>query len=150
MWGRPLALSSAGSVRAMPVDPSLVGRTFPPTPPYDVTRARVAAFANACQTPWDDGDPTPATFPIVVAFDAMQQLIGDPSVGIELQHVIHGEQRFAHERAVAVGDQLTAELSVESVRQIGGADIIGTSSAIRDAAGALVCTARATLVHRSA
>lgn len=133
----------------MPVDPSLVGRTFDPTPAYDVTRERVVAFADACQTPWADGEPTPATFPIVVAFAAMQQLLNDPSVGIELRHVIHGEQRFAHQRAAVVGDRLTAELSVESLRQIGGADIIGTSSAIRDAAGALVCTARATLIHRS-
>ena len=34
-----------------------------------------------------------------------------------------------------------------SLRQIGGADIIGTTSAIHDADGALVCTAKATLVH---
>ena len=39
-----------------------------------------------------------------------------------------------------VGDVLTATLSVVSLRQIGGADIIGTSSAITDADGALVCT----------
>ena len=41
-------------------------------------------------------------------------------------------------------------LTVASLRQIGGNDIVGTVSEFRDAAGALVCTAGATLVHRAA
>lgn len=133
----------------MPVDDSLVGRTFPPTATQDVTEAGLAAFAAATGTPYVAGGPAPATYPIVVAFAAMQELMVDPTVGIELHHVVHGEQRFVHERPVVAGDRLTAELTVESLRQIGGADIIGTSSAITDASGALVCTARATLVHKA-
>ena len=129
------------------VDPSLAGRTFPPTAPYDVTAGHVRAFAAATGTPWSDGDPAPATYPIVVAFAAMQELMQDPEVGIELQHVIHGEQRFGYQRPVVAGDVLTATLTVDSLRQIGGADIIGTTSAVTDADGALVCTAKATLVH---
>ena len=61
---------------------------------------------------------------------------------------MHGEQRFAYERPVVVGDTLTATLAVASLRQIGGNDIIGTRSEIHDADGALVCTTTATLVHR--
>ncbi|HEY6935316.1 MAG TPA: MaoC family dehydratase N-terminal domain-containing protein [Marmoricola sp.] len=133
----------------MAVQATLAGRTFPPTAPYDVTAERVAEFAAATGTPYADGDPAPATFPIVVAFAAMQQLMTDPEVGIELHHVVHGEQRFAYERPVRVGDRLTAELTVDSLRQIGGADIIGTSSAVRDSDGSLVCTARAVLVHKA-
>jgi acyl dehydratase len=132
----------------VPVDESLVGRELPPTAPYDVTEEALAAFAAATGTPYAPGGPAPATFPIVVAFAAMQDLMADPSVGIELHRVVHGEQRFVHERPVVAGDRLSAVLTVESVRSIGGADIIGTSSAITDAAGALVSTARATLVHR--
>ncbi len=134
----------------MPVDSSLAGRTFPPTPPYDVTAERVAAFAGATGTAYDEGDPAPATFPIVVSFAAMQALMEDPDVGIELSNVIHGEQRFGYQRPVVVGDRLSAALTVDTLRQIGGADIIGTTSAITDADGTLVCTAKATLVHRSA
>ena len=132
----------------MAVDPALAGRTFPPTPPYDVTADAVSAFAAAVGTTWSEGDPAPATFPIVVAFEAMQSLMSDPDVGIELHHVVHGQQKFVHVRSVRVGDALRAELSVTGLRQIGGADIIGTSSAIIDADGALVCTAEATLVHK--
>ena len=69
-------------------------------------------------------------------------------VGIALHRVVHGEQRFSYTRPVQVGDVLTAELTVDSLRQIGGADIIGTRSEITDADGEPVCTAFATLVHR--
>ncbi|MFL6023989.1 MAG: MaoC family dehydratase N-terminal domain-containing protein [Marmoricola sp.] len=133
----------------MPVDQSLVGRSFPPTAPYDVTEDSVSAFAAATGTPYAAGGPAPATYPIVVAFAAMQELMVDPTVGIELHHVVHGEQRFAHERAVVAGDRLSAELTVDGLRQIGGADIISTTSAITAADGSLVCTARATLVHKA-
>src|SRR5687767_6569822 len=136
----------------MPVDQSLVGREFPPTAPLEVTEERVAAFARSLGASYDESRDEPAavppTYPIVLAFDAMQSFL--TSEGIDLFRIVHGEQRFAYERPVRVGDVLTATLSVVSLRQIGGADIIGTSSAITDADGALVCTGRATLVHSAA
>nr|WP_228501677.1 MaoC family dehydratase N-terminal domain-containing protein [Nocardioides agariphilus] len=91
-------------------------------------------------------DQIPATFPIVMAFEAMNAFLAE--VGVELQRIVHGEQRFTYERPLVVGDELTATLSVASLRQIGGNDIIGTRSEIRDAGGDLVCTTTATLVHR--
>jgi hypothetical protein len=133
----------------MAVDGSLAGRTFPPTDAYDVTEQAVSDFAAATGTPYTRGDPAPATFPIVVAFAAMQALMTDPEVGIELHHVVHGQQKFVHERPVVAGDRLSATLTVSGLRQISGTDIITTSSAIRDGSGALVCTADATLVHRA-
>jgi acyl dehydratase len=96
--------------------------------------------------PGSGDSPVPATFPIVMAFEAMNTFLAD--VGVELHRIVHGEQRFAYERPITVGDELTATLSVASLRQIGGNDIIGTRSEIRDADGALVCTTTATLVHR--
>ena len=93
------------------VDSSLAGRTFPPTAPHDVTADHVRAFATATGTPWADGDPAPATYPIVVAFAAMQDLMHDPEVGIELRNVIHGEQRFAYRRPVATGDVLALSVT---------------------------------------
>jgi acyl dehydratase len=131
----------------MPIDPALAGRTFPPTEVYDVTEQAVSDFAAATGTPYAPGGPAPATFPIVVAFAAMQGLMTDPEVGIELHHVVHGQQKFVHERPVVVGDRLTATLTVKGLRRIGGSDLITTSSAVTDATGALVCTADATLVH---
>ena len=141
--------TAAASVAPMAVDASLVGRTFPPTPPYAVTGERIAEFAAATGSVYDGG-PAPATFPIVVAFAAMTALMEDPSVGIELHRVVHGEQRFSYTRPVVAGDRLSATLTVDTMRQLGGADVIGTRSEIVDEEGSPVCTAYATLVHTGA
>jgi acyl dehydratase len=131
----------------MAVDESLAGRTFPPTAPYRVSYEKLLEFARATGSEYDGG-AAPATFPIVVAFAAMTELMQDPSVGIALHRVVHGEQRFTYSRPVVAGDELTATLTVDTLRQIGGADIIGTRSEITDAQARPVCTAFATLVHR--
>jgi acyl dehydratase len=131
----------------MAVDGSLVGRTFPATASYLVTEERVAEFAAATGGEYGGG-AAPVTFPIVVAFRAMRALMDDPSVGIALHRVVHGEQRFSYTRPVVPGDTLTATLTVDTLRQIGGADIVGTRSEITDADGAHVVTAHAVLVHR--
>ena len=133
----------------MGVDGSLVGRTFPPTRPYTVTAERIGEFAAAIGARYDEG-PAPATFPIVVAFRAMRDLMDDPSVGIELHRVVHGEQRFTYTRPVVPGDVLSATLTVDTLRRLGGADIIGTRSEIVDGDGRHVVTAHAVLVHRGA
>jgi len=131
----------------MPVDRSLAGRTFPPTEPYVVSREKIAEFASATGSTFD-GESAPATFPIVIAFPAMNALMADPEVGIALHRVVHGEQRFACTRTVVPGDRLSAVLTVETLRHIGGADIISTRTEITDPGGDHVCTAFATLVHR--
>lgn len=132
----------------MAVDGSLVGRAFPPTRPYRVTDEKVREFAAAAGVSWESGDPVPATFPIVLAFDAMNAFLDD--VQVELSRIVHGEQKFSYARPIAPGDVLVATLSVASLRQIGGNDIIGTVSEITDDSGAVVCTTSATLVHRGA
>ena len=133
----------------MPVDQSLVGRAFPPTAPLEVTEERVAAFAASLGAPYDasgDASAVPPTYPIVLAFDAMQAFLA--SEQIDLFRIVHGEQRFAYERPVVVGDVLTCALTVTSLRSIGGNDIVGTTSAVTGADGEVVCTGTATLVHR--
>ncbi|WP_028643343.1 FAS1-like dehydratase domain-containing protein [Nocardioides sp. URHA0020] len=131
----------------MPVDQSLVGRAFPPTQPHEVTEAAVREFVAATAGAYDGG-AAPATYPIVLAFDAMNAFLEAESV--DLFRIVHGEQRFSYERPVVPGDVLTATLTVTSLRQIAGNDIIGTTSEITDDSGALVCTTSATLVHRGA
>ena len=129
----------------MPVDPSLVGREFPAPASLTVTAERVSAFAAATGGRWESG-PAPATFPIVLAFEAMNAFLAAERV--DLHRIVHGEQRFAYARPVQVGDVLSATLTVTGVRRISGNDIIGTTSEVRDDQGDLVCTAAATLVHR--
>jgi len=131
----------------MPVDQSLVGKTFPPSRPYAVSEDNIREFVAATGGTWSGG-PAPATFPIVLAFDAMNAFL--EAEAIDLFRIVHGAQDFAYERPVVPGDVLTATLTVATLRQIAGNDIIGTTSAITDASGALVCSTSATLVHRGA
>ena len=135
------------SVARVTLDADLSGRTFPAVGPHLVTAERVAEFAAATGAEYAGG-PAPVTFPIVPAFRAMRALMDDPSVGIALHRVVHGEQRFSYSRPVVPGDELTTTLTVDSVRSIGGADIIATRSEIVDAEGDHVVTAHAVLVHR--
>src|SRR3954462_11909895 len=128
----------------MPIGQSLVGRSFPPTDPFEVTEERVRSFAEATGSSYDGG-PAPATFPIVLAFEAMNAFLEAEQV--DLFRIVHGEQRFAYERPVVPGDVLTATLTVATLRQIAGNDIIGTTSEITDSYGGLVCATTATLVH---
>ena len=131
----------------MPVDQTLVGRSFPPTGPYVVEEEKIREFVAATGGEYSGG-AAPATFPIVLAFDAMQAFLA--AERLDLFRIVHGEQRFAYERPVVPGDVLTATLTVASLRQIAGNDIIGTTSELTDESGALVCTTSATLVHRGA
>ncbi len=129
------------------MDSTIIGRTYPPAPPYEVTLEAVRAFvASTGGTYAGPDEAAPPTFPIVAAFPAMFL----DQEGLDLSRIVHGEQRFSYRRPVRVGDQLVATISVATLRQIGGNDIIGTSSEITDADGDLVCTGTATLVHRGA
>ena len=110
-----------------------------------MSEEQVRAFVAATGGQYDGG-PAPATFPIVLAFDAMNAFL--EAEAIDLFRIVHGEQKFAYERPVVPGDVLSATLTVASLRQIGGNDIIGTTSEITDAGGEVVCRTSATLVHR--
>lgn len=133
----------------MALDPALTRRVFAPTAPYTASREKIREFASAIgAAPLDDSDVAPLTFPIVVAFQAMEQFLAEPGINIELRHVVHGDQRFHQSRPVRAGDTLTGTLRVDSLRAAAGMDMIGTRTEISTIDGEHVCTAHATLVHR--
>ena len=143
----------------MPVNPDLVGRAFPPTPPYLVGREKVREFARAVFS--DDPqhlDPeaaralgygdvvAPQTFPIVLQDVTLQQLLAEPDSGIELSRVLHAEQRFRYSRPIVAGDELTAQLTVTGIRTLGGNAMVTSEAEMVDAAGAHVVTATSVLL----
>lgn len=134
----------------MVLDPGLAGRTFPVTPPYKVSREKIAEFTAAIGAePLDGGRTAPPTFPIVIAFQALSRLMTEPGVGIDLHNVVHAEQRFEIVRPVRADDELVGELTVDSVRSTAGTDLIATRTSVRTTAGEPVATALATLAHRA-
>ena len=143
----------------MPVNPELVGRVFPPTPPYLVGREKVREFARAvfAEDP-QHLDPqaarelgyadvvAPPTFAMVIQDQTLQQLLAEPDSGILLKNVLHAEQRFRYSRPIVAGDELTATLTVSGLRALGANAMVTSDAEIRDAAGEHVVTATSVLV----
>ncbi len=78
----------------------------------------------------------------------LRQLLDDPEAGVDFTRVVHGDQRFTFSRPIVAGDELTAQMTVTSVKSIGGHSMVTSESAISDATGAHVVTATSTLVVR--
>lgn len=146
----------------MSVNPDLQGRVFPPAPPYLVGREKVREFARATGSTsplsFDleaaheagHGDlVAPPTFAVVVQEATLAQLLAEPDAGIDFSRVVHGEQRFSLSRPIVAGDELTATLTVTSVKTLGGNAMVTASSDMRDVDGRHVVTAVSTLVVRA-
>lgn len=135
----------------MPISDAHVGRTYPPTAPYEVGRAKIAEFAAAL------GDDNPAyrgsdavappTFAAVLAADAWGALFADPELDLELRRTIHTDQRFAWVRPLVSGDVVTATLTIEKVRTRGTAVWITLAVLLATTDGEPVCTATSNLLH---
>lgn len=145
----------------MAVNPELQGRVFPPTAPYLVGREKIREFSRAVlstnpinfdvEAAHAAGHAdlvAPATFPVVVQEATLAQLLAEPDAGIDFSRVVHGEQRFTYTRAIVAGDELTATLTVSSVKSLGGHNMVTADSDIVDANGKHVVTAISTLVVR--
>lgn len=145
----------------MPLDRSYVGRTFPPTLPYQVGREKIREFAAAIGA--DDPayhDPAaaqalgypdviaPPTFPTVVTMVASQQIIDDPALGMDYSRVVHGDQRFAYHRPVMAGDELVCTNTVEEITERGGHEFLTTRTDVTTSSGEPVVTAWSKLVVR--
>jgi acyl dehydratase len=145
----------------MALDQSFVGRTYPPTEPYEVGREKIREFADAI----GDANPVyrdraaaeklgypdviaPPTFPIVVSMRAGAQVVLDPELGLDYTRVVHGEQRFVYDRPVRAGDRLTVIVTVENIRSASGNDILTTRGDVSTVDGERVVTTYSTLVAR--
>ncbi|MEW1975202.1 MaoC family dehydratase N-terminal domain-containing protein [Microbacterium profundi] len=143
----------------MPVNSELVGREFPPTPPYLVGREKVREFARAVfadASLHTDVDAAralgyadvvaPPTFAMVIQDQTLQQLLAEPDSGIELARIIHAEQRFAYTRPIVAGDELSGRLKVTGIRMMAGNAMITSEAEITDAAAEHVVTATSVLL----
>jgi acyl dehydratase len=143
------------------VNPELVGRVFEKTNPYLVGREKVREFSRAVfssnpvtlsvEAARDAGYAdlvAPPTFAIVVQELTLGQLLAEEDAGIELTHVVHGEQRFDYSRPIVAGDELTAQLNVTSIKTLGGNAMVVAESVVTDSEGEHVVTAVSTLVVR--
>jgi len=143
------------------VDPSFAGREFAPDEPYEVTRAELAAFAEAvgASNPAHT-DPAaarllgypdviaPPTWAVVVAQRAEAKYVQDPAAGVDFARVVHADERFTHVRPIHAGDRLVTTLHVDSVTERAGLGMVTTRVEVSDEAGAPVATVVSTLAVR--
>ena len=147
----------------MAINAEYVGKTFPPSEPYEVGREKLREFADAI------GDPNPLyrsraaaqeagyrdviappTFPIVVTAVSTAHVLADPDLNLNYAMVVHGEQRFEYSRPLMAGDCVTAEVTISSIRDVGSMSMMSTVTQIRTVDGEHVCTAHSTIVERGA
>lgn len=135
----------------MPISEDHVGRSYPATAPYEVSRAKIAEFAAALgdDNPAYAGDApmAPPTFAVVLAAAAWDAMFADPELGLSLSRTVHVDQKFTWQRPLRAGDQVTAALTIEKVRARGATAIIGIAVALSTTDGEALCTAASTLMH---
>ncbi|GAA1351312.1 FAS1-like dehydratase domain-containing protein [Falsarthrobacter nasiphocae] len=105
----------------------------------DVEAARAAGYADLV---------APPTYAIIPAQRAESRMVLDPEAGIDFSRVVHAEQRFELERAIVAGDELAAELVVDSVRAMGAGAMVTTKATLTDAEGRLVGVTTSALLVR--
>jgi acyl dehydratase len=145
----------------MPLDPSFVGRSWPPTEPYLVGREKVREFARAIgATNPEYHDPeaaraigypdvvAPPTFPIVITMATSHRIVTDPALGIDYSRVVHGDQKFAYSRPVVAGDALVCVNSIEEITERGGHGFLTTRTEVSTVDGEHVVTAWGKMVQR--
>ena len=143
----------------MPVDDSLIGRTYPPSRVYEVSREKIREFADAI------GDPSPVfrdpeaakalgypdviappTFPIVFALDSAFAVLAE--LGIELHNVVHGDQNFRYARPLRPGDRLLTTVEIKAIKSLAGNDVLTVDCVSATEEGEHVVTSTSTLVAR--
>ena len=147
----------------MAINPDYEGRTFESSEPYEVSRVKIAEFADAIGEPSPlcrdraaaqaAGYPdviAPPTFAIVVTSADTARLVSDPGLGVNYAMVVHGEQSFSHTRPLRAGDVVVAQSTIESINQVRNMTTLSTVTEVRTVDGEHVCTARSTLVERGA
>ena len=145
----------------MSINPDLQGRTYPAGEVYQVGREKIREFAAAVKATnpahYDVARArelgytdvvAPPTFAVIVAQRADARLVADPEAGIDFSRVVHADQRFTHHRPIVAGDELVAELHVDSVRAMGDGALITTRAEISTPEGERVATTLSSILVR--
>ncbi|GLZ07576.1 UPF0336 protein [Actinomadura sp. NBRC 104412] len=145
----------------MPLNRDFIGRSFPPSPPYEVSRVKIREFAEAigdsnpiyrdAEAAKAAGHPdviAPPTFAIVVSLG--NPAVADPDLGLNYSMVVHGEQRFVYTRPIRAGDVLTTTSTITDIKAIGNNEKMVVETEITTVEGEPVCTTYNTIVERGA
>jgi acyl dehydratase len=136
----------------VPLEQSVIGRSYPPAPVYEVSAAKIKEFADAIGDPnprYREGRAVaPPTFATIINIPAIMAIVADPELGLDYRRLVHADQAFVHHRPITVGDQLILTTHIEGAMSRAGNDMLTVRTEIADADGTAVSTTTATLVFR--
>ena len=146
----------------MPLNREFIGRDYPASETYEVSRELIRRFAQAigdANPAYTDVDAAkalghpdviaPPTFLTVLTFRyATEGPVVDPALGLNYALVVHGEQKFVHHRPVRAGDVLTVTSSVVDIRDAGRNELMTTKTAVATVDGEPIADLFGTLVSR--
>ena len=115
----------------MALNHDLEGKTYPPVR-FRLEETRVRAFADALGHRGPGVPPTMVTVPEIEA--GLSNVVSDPELGVDLARILHGEQEYVWARPAALGEVLTAESTIESIRGKGGMQLVSLRSERREEA----------------
>jgi hypothetical protein len=126
------------------VNPAAEGTTYGPVS-FEITEERVRAFLELFGGP----PGVPPTILTAAEFSLLPQIIGDPELDLDFRRVVHGSQMYEYRRPLQVGESLTVEARIASIRQKGDNGFLTVEMTMRGADGAVSAIARSTMIERN-
>ena len=147
----------------MALNPEYAGRVYGPGEPYEVSRVKIADFADAIGETSElcrDKDAAvkagypdviaPPTFAVIIDQLSAKAVVSDPGLGLDYSMVVHREQSFSYARPLHAGDVVVATTTIDSIRTVGAMSMLITSTSIDTVDGEHVATANSNIVERGA
>lgn len=144
----------------MAVNPSVVGKTYPPTL-YAVGREKIKEYAaavgernplhldhEAARAAGHRDVVAPPMFAVVYKAPAMGPVFFDPEIGMDFARMVHGGQEFRWGPLVVAGDEIETSVTVKGVEERAGNAFFTFESVSTNQDGATVCVGTWTNIVR--
>ncbi len=128
---------------------SVVGRTYE-TGSRRIEPAAVRAYAAAVgDAKYRTGAVPPLFASVFCLRPPVEALFADPEVGLDLAHLVHGEQRFVFHRPARAGEEVRSHGRIAEIQAKRNLDFVTFETEAVDAGGAPICSATALFIIRN-
>ena len=126
------------------LNPDLVGSTFAGATSTTITSESISSFALALGE--SDTHIAPPTYAITISLEQSQSVL--EGSGLDWSRVVHGDQRFAINKPLKAGNEITCNSTIESARVVAGNEIVTVRSDLIES-GEVAVSSWSTLVFRA-
>lgn len=125
----------------MTINRECLGKSYGPIN-TKIDASSIEGYADATVDPLTiyrlDEPVAPPVFGIVPVWPAIQEVLADDELGIDVGRVVHGEQRMKPHRLIRAGDELRSVCRISSITEKGANEIFVLTCETHDASGSLV------------